>query len=134
MRLRCSLLFFLMAAFAAPGATLIVSDSFTDGSRTNTGGNPLELVYYMGQTTSTLFVTNDNAFGTSNSLCLVPAAGAGFGKFLAYFNPVTLTNPGDSITLTFDFRFMAAPTNINAGLRAGLYNNDGVYQTNDATD
>jgi hyaluronate lyase len=129
------LLFWFTAALAASGATLIVSDSFTDGSRSNTGGNPLELVYYMGQTSSTLTVTNAGApFGTSNALYFSPAPNSGFGKFLAYFGPVTLANPGDSVTLTFNYRFLVAPTNINAGLRAGLYNSNGTRQTNDASD
>ena len=42
--------------------------------------------------------------------------------------------PGDSVTLTFNYRFLIAPTNINAGLRAGLYNSNGTRQTNDASD
>src|ERR1700722_14917094 len=136
MRLRFAPLLFLIAAFTARGTTLIVNDPFTDGSRSNTnGGDPLGLVYYMGQTTSSLTVTDDsNGIGSGNALLFSPAPNAGFGKFLAYFGPVTLTNAGDSVTVTFNYRFMVAPTNINAGLRMGLYNSNGTRQTNDAAD
>jgi len=119
---------------AAEGYTLIVSDPFTDGSRTNAvGGDPLGLVYYMGQTTGTLTVTNDNAgIGTGNALIMTPAAD--WQKYLAYFGPVTLTNLGDSVTMSFDFRFTSPPTNLTAGFRVGLYNSMGTRQTNDASD
>ena len=136
MRLRLAPLLFLIAAVTARGATLIVSDPFTDGSRSNTnGGDQLGLVYYMGQTTSLLTVTNDaNGIGSGNALLFNPAPNAGFGKYLAYLGPVTLTNAGDSVTVTFNYRFMVAPTNISAGLRMGLYNTMGTRQTNDASD
>jgi hyaluronate lyase len=136
MRLRLLLLLFLIAAVSSWGATLLVNDPFTDGSRSNTnGGDALGLVYYMGQTNSTLTVTNDSGgIGSGNALFFNPAPNAGFGKFLAYFGPVTLTNAGDSVTVTFNYRFLVAPTNINAGLRTGLYNTMGTRQTNDASD
>src|ERR1700733_8698584 len=94
------LLFWFTAALAASGATLIVNDPFTDGSRSNTnGGDPLGLVYYMGQTSSSLTVADDSGgIGSGNALLFSPAPNAGFGKFLAYFGPVTLTNAGDSVT------------------------------------
>jgi len=48
---RCLLCLCWLLAAAARGSTVIVSDPFTDGSRTNgTGGDPLGPVYYMGQT------------------------------------------------------------------------------------
>ena len=115
------------AAFAAHGSSIIVSDPFTDGSRTNaTGGDPLGLVYYLGQTTATtLTVTNDNAgLGSGNALLMTPVGD--FQKYLAYIGPVILTNLGDSVTVSFDLRFTSPPTNINAGFRCGLYNSNGT--------
>ncbi len=136
MKLRWLLTLCWLAVAAARGSTLLVSDPFTDGSRSNTtGGDPQGLVYYMGVTTATLVVTNDDAgIGTGNALLFTPAVGAGFSKYLAYFGPVTLADAGDSITLRFDYRFTTAPTNINAGFRVGLYNTMGTRQTTDASD
>ena len=136
MKLFRLLCFCWLSGAAAHGSTVLVSDPFTDGSRTNaTGGDPQGLVYYMGVTTATLVVTNDDAgLGSGNALLFTPAVSAGFGKYLAYFSPVTLANAGDSVTLRFDYRFTAAPTNINAGFRVGLYNTMGTRQTTDASD
>jgi hyaluronate lyase len=134
MKLPCRCLVLLLAAFSAHASTLVVSDPFTDGSRTNTtGGDPLGLVWYMGQTWGTLTVADDSAgIGTGNALLLTPTAA--WAKALAYFGPVALTNPGDSVSLSFNFRFTAPPTNIAAGLRVGLYNSMGTRQTTDAVD
>ena len=134
MKLRCLWCFCWLLAPGAHGSTVIVSDPFTDGSRTNaTGGDPLGLVYYMGQTWGTLTVTNDDAgIGSGNALLFTPTAA--WGKHLAYFGPAVLTNIGASVTLKFDFRFASPPTNISAGFRVGLYNSMGTRQTTDATD
>ena len=134
MKLRCLLYCCWLLGAAAHGSTVIVSDPFTDGNRSNaTGGDPLGLVWYMGQTWGTLTVTNDDAdIGSGNALLFTPTAA--WGKYLAYFGPATLANPGDSVTLTFDFRFANPPTNISAGFRVGLYNSMGTRQTTDATD
>lgn len=136
MLIRYSLLILLAAGLTAGGAQIVVHDPFTDGNRSNTtGGDTLGLVYYMGQTASTISITNDSGgIGTGNAMLFVPQTGAGFQKFLAYFGPVTLTNPGDSITVTFNFRFLTNPPNLNSGLRMGLYNTMGSRQTNDASD
>ncbi|HVM46587.1 MAG TPA: polysaccharide lyase family 8 super-sandwich domain-containing protein [Candidatus Acidoferrum sp.] len=113
---------------------MLAYDPFTDGNRTNaTGGDTQGLVWYMGQTWGSLDVTDDSGgIGTGNALLFTPTAA--WGKFLAYFGPVTLTNPGDSVTLTFNFRFTSNPTNISAGFRVGLYNSMGTRQTTDASD
>ncbi len=136
LRIRFCILALLLSALAGPAAITNVFDPFTDGNRTNaTGGDTQGLVWYLGQTTSTLYVTNDSAgIGSGNALQFTPQVGAGFGKYLAYFGPITLSAPGDSITLTFSYRFTSAPTNINAGFRVGLYNTLGTRQTTDASD
>jgi hyaluronate lyase len=118
----------------ASGASLLVSDPLTDGNRLNaSSGDSQGLVWYMGQTSGTLEVADDGAgIGTGNALRFTPAAA--WGKFLAYFGPATLANPGDSVTLSFNFRFATPPTNISAGFRVGLYNSMGTRQTADASD
>jgi hyaluronate lyase len=133
--MRFIVIIFFFAQLARASTTLVF-DPFTDGSRSNTsGGDTQGLVYYMGVTTATMVVTNDDGgIGTGNALLFSPAAGAGFSKYLAYFGPVTLASSGDSITLRFDYRFTSAPTNINAGFRCGLYNTAGTRQTTDASD
>ena len=108
----------------AARAGVVVSDPFTDGSRTNTtGGDALGLVYYSGVTTAgVLVVTNDNAgLGSGNALRFAPTSS--FGRFVTYFGPLQLTQPGDTLTLQFDIRFAALPpTNLSWTLRLGLYN------------
>ncbi len=136
MNLLRSLFLLLLAGVSARASNVLVNDPFTDGSRTNaSGGDSQGLVYYSGVTTASLVVTNDDpGIGTGNALLFTPSPGAGFGKYLAYFGPVTLASPGDSISLKFDYRFISAPTNINAGFRVGLYNTMGTRQTTDASD
>ncbi len=134
MKLRCLLCCCWLLGAAAHGSTVIVSDPFTDGSRTNpTGGDAQGLVYYMGATWGTLTVADDTAgIGSGNALLFTPTAA--WGKHLAYFGPATLASPGDSLTLRFDFRFASPPTNISAGFRVGLYNSMGTRQSTDTTD
>jgi hyaluronate lyase len=117
----------------ARGAVTLVNDPFSDGSRSNAaGGDALGLVYYMGTAGGALTVTNDaSGIGAGNALLYAPDAGAGFGKYLAYFGPVTLANAGDSITLRLDYRFLRSPPNLSAGLRIGLYNAMGTRQLAD---
>ncbi|MBI5773459.1 MAG: hypothetical protein HZA89_06920, partial [Verrucomicrobia bacterium] len=119
--------FVAVFSLASPliGAT-VVSDPFTDGSRSNTtGGDTQGLVYYTSSTSNTSYVTNDaGGIGTGNALFLSPAAG--FGKWVAQFNNVTLTNGGDLLTLQFNVRFPQGSTNLSQGLRVGLYQTFGT--------
>ncbi len=134
MKLRCLPLVCWLLGGAAQGATVIVSDPYTDGSRLNTtGGDALGLVYYMGQTSGGLTVTNDDGgMGSGNALLLLPVTS--WARGLAYFGPVTLAQAGDSMVVSFDYRFLAVPTNIAAGFRAGLYNSLGTRQSADGGD
>ena len=117
-----ALLLAFASALAAGAATTYTSDPFTDGSWTNTiGGDGLGAVWYAGSA-GTLSITNDAAgIGSGNALRL---AGSATGqKCLAQFHPTTLTDPGDWVRLSFDFRFETAPpVSVWAGLRVGLYN------------
>ncbi len=114
-------------------AATIVNDPFTDGSRTNaTGGDPQGLVYYLGQTSTVVTVTNDTVgLGSGNALWVVP--NGDYAIILGQFNPVTLTDPGDFIRVSFDFRFTGAPSNASSALRMGLYDTQMTRTTSDTS-
>lgn len=71
----------------------------------------------------TLSVTDDATMGSGNALA-TDATGT-FTITRANFAPIALANPGDSLHLSFDFRYTQAPPNVGSGLRFGLYNNAG---------
>ena len=115
-------------------AATIASDPFTDGSCTNaTGGDAQGLVYCLGQASGTLAVIDDtDGIGSGNALLMTPASD--FGKYLAFFSPVSLVNTGDYIQLSFDYRFQTAPLNMASGFRFGLYNSNGTRQAGNEGD
>ena len=125
----CGLLFLAHSAVADD----IANDPFTDGSRTNTtGGDPLGLVYYRNTTSTSapLTVSDDSAgIGTGNALLFSP--NADLLRYFANFTPVTLPAAGDSILLTFDYRFTVAPPSAGDGLRFGLYFSNNTRQTSE---
>src|SRR6186713_1578846 len=122
-------LFLLSLAWPAFAAT-IVSDPFTDGSRSNaTGGDTQGLVWYLAQSTGSLSVAVDAGIGSGNALLFTPASQG--QKIVTNFPPVTLLNGGESLSLTFDLRYDAAPVNQSGGLRLGLFDSKGTRTTSD---
>lgn len=125
----------LHAFLPGAGATVIVNDPFTDGMRTNTtGGDPQGLVYCASSgAAGSLVVTNDTTgIGSGNALLLSSLATYGHG--LGYFAGVQLTNSGDTLQLTMDFRFgSAAPNNTWAALRVGFYDSRLTRMTADGS-
>lgn len=125
-----------MAAVAllppAASAAVIVQDGFTDGGRTN-GADPLDLPWYQG-TGGTLSVADDPAgtgFGAGNALFF--DSGGTFRRFLGVFDtPITIA-PGETLNLSFDYRFPAAPASTGGNFRFGLYNDGGTPLTADTT-
>ncbi len=112
------------------------SDSFTDGSRSNTtGGDALGGVWYHTQTNaapSQLTVVDDSAgIGSGNAMQLIPSADS--HKALTFFSTITLANAGDGIEVSFDYRFATAPTSLGNGFRIGLYNSVGTRQSTDTS-
>lgn len=122
----------------APGtvtsATVTLSDDeslfvrMNDGfdSPTSTPGNDADDPFDSAWTGSgaTLSVASDTTFNTGKALNV--DATATYGGAKGAFSSRSLPANGDSITLSFDFRYTAAPTNVSAGLRFGLYNSTGA--------
>jgi len=108
--LRVGALLFALTCALETGAATYTSDPFSDGSWNNTStGDALGAVWYAGSA-GTLSIANDAAgIGSGNALRL---AGSATGqKCLAQFHPTTLTEPGDWVRLSFDFRFESKPAN-----------------------
>src|SRR5689334_15548662 len=112
-------------------AGVVLNDPFTDGSRSNTsGGDTQGGVWYYDSTAPELSVVNDaGGLGSGNALRLAPTAG--FHKLLTFFSPQTLAVAGDTLTVTFDYRFPVAPGSSGGGLRVGLLSSGGTRQTAD---
>ncbi|EPX61679.1 hypothetical protein D187_010298 [Cystobacter fuscus DSM 2262] len=112
-------------------AGVVLNEPFTDGSRSNTsGGDTQGGVWYYDSTTPELSVVNDaGGLGSGNALRLAPTSG--FHKLLTFFSPQTLAVAGDTITVTFDYRFPVAPGSSGGGLRVGLLSSGGTRQTAD---
>jgi hypothetical protein len=113
----------LVTAMPPASAATVVSDSFTDGDRTN-GADELDIPWFTNSSTQTVAVQG-------NQLQITPtvASQAVVGSMPA---GVTL-GVGDYIELSFSFRYgAAAPNNSTNGIRFGLYNDVGQTMTADA--
>ena len=110
--------------------SLIASDGFTDGDRTN-GTDALGCAWYtMGSPTAA--IVNDTVIGAGNALKLTTSA-ASQGMVANLPSPVTLAE-GDSVALSFSCRFTGtANLNGNTLLRFGLYNSNGTLTGTDGT-
>jgi hypothetical protein len=71
-------------------------------------------------TAGTLSVAEDATFDTGKALFV--DATSTFPLTRANFAVVALSQPGDSLRLSLDFRYAQAPPNVGSGLRFGLYN------------
>lgn len=96
-------------------SAVLVDDPFTDGSRNNlTGGDPLGSVWYLGTNVSNAVTVVDDTAGIGEGLAFKLAPPGNFYKALTFFprtGPlVRLNYPGDSISVTFDYRFPVAPS------------------------
>jgi len=113
-------------------ATVVAQDPFTDGGRTD-GTDPLDMAWYTFNTaSSTLAVVSDTGgINTGNALQFAP--NGTFQGIVANLPSLVALNDGESVRLTFDYRYVSA-TNLNqsARLRFGLYNSNGTYTTADS--
>lgn len=154
-----ALLLTVVTSFAEKAkAQVFVNDTYTDGGRTN-GADPLDISWYgissnFFQTVSTppqiqLSVVEDAILGTGNALNLDNPSFVTFNpSFLpahfavGTFAPVSLgSNVGDTLELSFDFRFTTQPSLsttlidfpavVGSGLRFGLYNSGDTPVTTD---
>lgn len=115
----------------APAGT-IVSDPFTDGSRSNTSGGDLRGVqFFSSQASSTLAIADDSAgIGSGNALIATPVSTS--LKVIAEFNTVTLAQAGSFVQLQFDFRYTQTPDAAAGNFRFGLYQIGTTHTTADS--
>jgi len=99
------------------GATVLINDTFSDGSRTNQA-LPGSAHWYAGGDSSTVNVTNQAL--TSN------ASNTGV---MAYFAATTLS-VGASLTLSFDYQF-STPSSVENSFMFGLYDSTGSQVAKD---
>jgi hypothetical protein len=105
-------------------AAIIISDGFDDGGFTN-GTDPNDIAW-SDLTNTTPTVATDATISDGNALNV--NATAGFNRIWTNFAGVTL-NPGDSLTLSFDYRFTQNPADTASQFRVGLFNNGGTNNT-----
>jgi hypothetical protein len=130
------------------GLVAVLQDGFGDGDRDNNGakddpdnsGNGLVddaadvgvPWYKVTSASSTLRVGHDaGGLGDDNALFL--DAGATQKYLVAHFDPITLSQPGDYVKFSFDFRFTAWPTNRDT-FRFGLFDDMATAVTSDQAD
>ena len=107
----------------AAGATTVVLDTFTDGARTN-GSDALDINWYNIRTNVALSVASDAVINKGNALQVNNSTT--FNRFAGVFNtPITLLS-GQTLELSFTYRFVDSPTSLGDGFRVGLYNNGGT--------
>ncbi|MCW1921347.1 putative Ig domain-containing protein [Luteolibacter arcticus] len=98
-----------------------VEDSFDVGvapSSGNDADDPDDAAW--STSGGTLSVADDATLGSGNALT-TDNTGT-FPLTRANFSAVSLSQPGDSLRLSLDFRYTQAPTSVGSGLRFGLYN------------
>jgi hypothetical protein len=117
--------FLPLTARAAPITWL--NDTFTDGGRTN-GADALDTAWYF---TNGPTVT----VGTDLSLTTTSTSTSIFRRLAGEFTAQSLTNVGDSITLSMDFKMTSLGTsgNTNRAFRVGLFNTNSSSLTADST-
>jgi len=122
---RTSLL--LLVVPVSVSAQTLLDDPFTDGSRSNaTGGDTSGVVWF--STGPSLTVADDSAgIGSGNALRF---DGNAFSKLMAFFQPVTLAAVGQTLSLSFDYRFTVAPSS-TSDFRVGLGSSNNTRQTAD---
>lgn len=116
---------------AIGGQVLMVDDGFTDGARSN-GADLQDTQWYTMSGTPNVSVVDDSAgLGFGNALELIPTAGQ---RGIVGLIPSRTLLDGDSITLTFNWRFTGtANLNQARNLRFGLQNSRSTPVTADST-
>lgn len=120
---------------SSANAAVQLTENFTDGNLTG-GADNSGIAWYARSGSATLSIANDPSpgFGAGNAL-LMERAGAGTivnrGVIGVLTNAITLSNPGDTVTLSFSFRFTTtagstSPFSDTEGLTFGFYNSNGT--------
>ena len=126
----CVLSFFLMMygwTCSFVSGEVIVRDEFADGGFDD-GADPLDLDWVEhGHSAVELFIVDDTVgIGNGDALELVRDRNAVQGARAVLPEVLTLDGVGDTISLSFDFRFTEPPPDTNRGLRAGLFDTMGT--------
>jgi len=117
--------FCLPARLVAVGDVLL--DPFDDGSRFD-AADPSDVDWYEVSGVSTISVVNDSAgIGSGNAMEVVTSGSA---KVLGSFPPVHLSEIGQSLRLSLDFRLVSV-VSVDEWLRFGLYDSGGTAFTGD---
>jgi hypothetical protein len=114
----------LVCSFVAPfpavaATTTLLNDTFSDGDRTN-ANLPGSGAWFASGAAATL---------TADSTGMSFTPGGATAHFVGYIPTVTLTNPGDFVTFTFDFTPSADMPYVAIGFRAALLNSNGATKT-----
>ena len=102
-------------------SAVVANDTFDTTSAT--GGNESNDAQDITWEGATLGVVADTTLATGNALNV--DVGGTFGGVTGEFDPRTLTDVGDTLKLSFDFRYTAAPPANSNGFRFGLFNSNG---------
>lgn len=117
----------LLAVTGPTSASVVFSDPFTDGGRTN-GTDPQDIAWYSLLNGITPSVANDTILGSGNSMLLSGDQPLAMGGFA----PTTLgAGTGSIMQLSFDFRVTVASSNSGA-FRFGLLDQKATKVTSDA--
>ena len=122
----------LLLAPVSTSAQTLLSDPFTDTSRSNaTGGDPLGGVWWQNAVAPAAVTFEDDAAGIGSGPALKLAPTQDFHKLLTFFAPTTLAAAGEAVRVTFDYRFPVAQISQNDTFRLGLVNSNGTRQSGD---
>lgn len=122
----------------AAKATVVLNDTFTDGGRTN-GADAQDTAWFATEkaSTVTIAVGTDSVLsgGNAQSLTTTSTSTTIFRRLAGEFSSQTLTNVGDWISLSVDFRLTSLGTggNTSRAFKVGLLNNNGSSLTADLT-
>lgn len=132
-----------LAALCLPcaEAAILLTDPFTDGNLTG-GADNSGMAWYDRSVNTGLTIVNDPSpgFGSGNALRMARTGSAigNRGIVGVLSQSITLANPGDTLTLSFSFRFTStasstAPFDGGEGFTFGFYNSNGtVTSANDS--
>ncbi len=130
----------LIAAAGASSAATLLDDKFLDGNSTNgTNAGETDAEWFTNKTMvpGTISIVSNSVTGpdegsADSALRFAAGNGVNFRGILANFTSTTI-GLNDRLTLSFDFRYTAAPAGNDTGLRIGLFNSNGTVVTGNAS-
>ncbi len=129
---RSFLALILLLALEPAAAQTLISDPFTDASRTDaTGGDLLGGVWWQNAVAPAAVTFEDDPAGIGSGLALKLSPTQDFHKLLTFFKAISLNMAGETLRVTFDYRFPIAQISQNDAFRIGLLNSNATQQTSD---